>query len=195
MKARFMRGDYFEFPVTHKHLIYGNHRPQIRSATDALKSRIKIVPFKASFVGRENISLPDELREEASFVLGWLLEGHSIWLKSGRKLPKCKLVEDESADYFASQSTIEAWLGENTEQKNNLELSPATWAKASDLYRDFSEWKKERGEGTQSMVRFSEEMKKRFTHKMSNGSRFGGVELLHPAFVNTDCRTDDRDDF
>ena len=46
LSGRFMRGDLFEFKRTHKHLVYGNHRPQLRTMTAALKSRIKIVPFK-----------------------------------------------------------------------------------------------------------------------------------------------------
>jgi putative DNA primase/helicase len=40
MSGRFRRGDYFTFQRTHKHLIYGNHRPQLRSVDSAIKSRI-----------------------------------------------------------------------------------------------------------------------------------------------------------
>ena len=43
LSGRYMRQDYVEFPRTHKHLIYGNSRPQLRNITQALRSRLKIV--------------------------------------------------------------------------------------------------------------------------------------------------------
>lgn len=61
ISARFMRQDFFEFERTHKHLVFGNNRPRLKTVTDALKARIKIVPFKASFLGREDPELPETL--------------------------------------------------------------------------------------------------------------------------------------
>lgn len=180
-KARFMRGDFFEFELTHKHLIYGNHRPQIRSATDALKSRIKLVPFKASFVGKEQADLPDQLRREAAFVLEWLLEGHAAWLALGKKLPACNAVDAESADYFASQSTIDAWILERTEP--SISGVASRWPLITDLYKDFVEWKKSRGEVPPAQVRFSEALKVRHEVKRANGMRVGGIKLL-PVIVS-----------
>ena len=58
LSARKMRGDFFSFDRTHKHLVYGNHRPQIRTDNQAIRSRIKMVPFDACFLGKEDYSLP-----------------------------------------------------------------------------------------------------------------------------------------
>ena len=115
LRARFMRENFFTFQRTQKHLVYGNCRPQLQSVGSAIKSRIKIVPFKASFLDREDKDLPRRLREELGYVLSWLIEGHSKWLSAGKKLPQCAAVEAESADYFASQSTPEMWLAERCE--------------------------------------------------------------------------------
>ena len=70
-----MYGSSFTFQRTHKHLVYGNSRPQLRSTDSAIRSRIKIVPFKVSFRGREDKDLPRRLREEMGFVLQWLIVG------------------------------------------------------------------------------------------------------------------------
>jgi phage/plasmid-associated DNA primase len=83
--------------------------------SNAVKSRIQIVPFKASFLGKEDFDLPRRLRDNLGYVLGWLSEGHRKWCEAGRWLPSCKAVETESADYFASQSTPEMWLAERVQ--------------------------------------------------------------------------------
>ena len=178
VKARVMRGDFFEFPLTHKHLIYGNHLPQIRSATGALKSRLKFVPFNANFLGREDALLPAKLREETAFVLGWLLEGHAIWLANGRKLPECAAIDAESFDYFANQSTVETWITERTEPCPYGEHSWSRCLQMSELYADFAEWKKSRGENCPALCRFSAEIKQRYEVGKSNGVRVRGIRLI-----------------
>jgi P4 family phage/plasmid primase-like protien len=92
LSARFMRGDFFTFPRTHKHLIYGNYRPQLRSVSDGIRSRLKIVPFTASFKGREDTDLPRRLREHLGYVLAWLMEGHRQWLVCGKQMYVCAAV-------------------------------------------------------------------------------------------------------
>jgi P4 family phage/plasmid primase-like protien len=177
LSARFMRGDLFTFQRTHKHLIYGNHRPQLRTVGNAITSRIKIVPFKASFLGREDADLPRRLRESLGYVLAWLIEGHSKWLAAGKRLPPCQAVEAESADYFAAQSTVDMWLAERvqiltTDARNVLALH-----KGGELYRDYSEWKKERGENPVSMTRWAESLR-RFEKVKSSGVRYRGLMLI-----------------
>jgi putative DNA primase/helicase len=178
VKARVMRGDFFEFTLTHKHLIYGNHLPQIRSATGALKSRLKFVPFNADFVGREDPLLPAKLREEAAFVLGWLLEGHAIWLANGMKLPKCAAIDNQSADYFENQSTVETWIAERTERCPYFEHAWSKCVQMSELYADFTEWKKSRGENCPALPRFAAEIKLKYEVRKSNGVRVRGIRLV-----------------
>ena len=80
------------------------------------------------------------------YVLQWLIEGHSKWREAGKKLPKCAMIEAESADYFASQSTPEMWLAECTEIADPLLQVTSQCPKSGDLYRSYAEWKKGRGE-------------------------------------------------
>lgn len=178
LTARFMRGNFFEFKRTHKHLIYGNHRPQLRNVTDALKARIKIVPFKQSFAGREDPTLATKLREEAGFVLSWLIEGHAAWMASGCKLPTCEAIEDESRDYFEAQSTVEAWIRECVTLVGDDGRGARAWPTAGALYKAYKAWKEARGEQPVSQSRWGETMGKKFKRQTSNGVRYIGAELL-----------------
>jgi putative DNA primase/helicase len=170
LSARFMGQNFFEFKRTHKHLIYGNHRPQLRSITPAIRSRIKIVPFPASFIGREDATLPAKLRECAPFILQWLIDGHCKWLAAGRKLPSCQAIERESSDYFESQSTVELWIAEMLEQHQDVS------EKSGVLYKNYQDWKLARGESPVSATRWAETMGKKFPKVKSHGyMRYQGV--------------------
>jgi putative DNA primase/helicase len=177
LPARFMRGDFFTFTRTHKHLVYGNHRPQLRGVTDALKSRLLIVPFKVSFLGREDPELPSRLRECLPYVLAWLIEGHCKWMAAGKKIPQCQAVEAESADYFAAQSTVDMWLSERVPILSTDNRPSSQLPKSSDLYRDYANWKKDRGESPVSQTRWAETMR-RFKKEVSNGVRYRGLMLI-----------------
>lgn len=177
LTARFMRGDFFTFPRTHKHLIYGNHRPQLSSSTPALKSRIKIVPFSQSFEGRADPTLPETLRQEAGYVLQWLIDGHAEWLDNGRSLPLCAAVEAESDDYFDAQGTVDSWIHERTSQVTDDGRSGRGWPKSSELYADYRKWKEARGEGAVSQTRWGEEVSAQFKKVKAGGVRYVGVAL------------------
>lgn len=179
ISARFMRQDFFEFERTHKHLIYGNNRPRLKTVTDALKARIKIVPFKASFLGREDPELPAKLQAEAGFVLTWLIEGHRKWLAAGRKLPTCAAVDAESADYFDNQSVVEMWVAEHLQAVPDDGRPGRRWPAAKSLYDDYSKWKVDRGEKPLSMSLWGEAMTKRFDKIRADGIRYMGC-LLDP---------------
>jgi putative DNA primase/helicase len=177
LSARFMGGDFFEFRRTFKLVLYGNHQPQLRSVTDALRSRIKIVPFRASFAGREDPLLPARLRAESGYVLNWLIEGHAKWLAAGRKLPACEAVDEASREYFASQSTVESWIEECVDRVREDERKVLDLPKMSNLYSNYSWWKKERGETPISMTRFGNSMNAHFDRVKSSGTRYRGCRL------------------
>jgi putative DNA primase/helicase len=179
ISARFMHQDFFTFNRTHKHLIFGNNQPQIRSVDGAIRSRLKIVPFSQSFIGREDMTLPDRLRDQAGgYCLQWLIEGHRKWLELGRKLPECKSVNDESDDYFASQSTIEMWLDERCAVDLKDKQPASTYPTSATLYQDYAQWKRARGEHALSQSVWGEQMTAKFKRVKSNGVRYLGVRVV-----------------
>jgi len=177
LSGRFMRQDFVHFERTHKHLIYGNHRPQLRNVDAALRSRLKIVPFNVSFIGREDAELPAKLWTEAEYVLHWLIEGHKEWMQSGRKIGTCPALEAEADDYFSMQATVETWLEERCRQVTD-ERSNYEWVQANRLYKDYKDWCEEMGIGARSQPRFGERLQAiGFERVKSNGYRYVGLEL------------------
>jgi putative DNA primase/helicase len=183
--ARYMAKDAFTFTKSHKHLILGNHRPQLRTVDEAIKNRLFLVPFDVSFAGREDRELPRKIRAEAGFVLHWLIEGHKAWLDDGKRLPSCDAVESATKGYFGSQSTIEMWLKECCQTVVDPDRVATGWPKASALYENYQEWKRARGEAAVSQTRFGEFMGKVFKRVTTQKvARYQGVELDQSASMN-----------
>jgi P4 family phage/plasmid primase-like protien len=157
LSARWIGGNFFEFDRTFKLLVYGNYKPQLRSADEALRARLKIVPFKVSFLNREDKGLPGRLRAEMGYVLQWLIDGHQRWLDSGKKLPKCAAVEAEISQYFEGQSTPKLWLKECCEILQRDDRADLQLHSVVECYRNYKNWKEARGESPLSQTRWEPE--------------------------------------
>lgn len=179
LKGRYMRQDFIKFQRVHKHLIYGNHRPALRNVDQAIKSRFRIVPFKASFANNPDPRLPEKLMAESAFVLHWLMEGHGMWMDNGCRVGTCDAVEAESQDYFDSQATVDMWVEERCNLVPDEGQSGRTWSKSSELYADYAEWKGRRGESPQGQQRFAESMQRRFRKIKVDGIRYVGICLKY----------------
>jgi putative DNA primase/helicase len=180
LSARFMRGDFFEFRRTHKHLVFGNHRPLLRVVDRGIVARLHIVPFRATFsVGAGNLDpdMPAKLRAEAGAVLRWMIDGHMKWMQAGT-LRRCPAVSQATDDYFAGQSTIDRWIAERCIVTEDDGRGGRAWPKAGDLYASFSAWRKDRGEFPLSATRWGDQMTTRFKQIRADGMRYVGVQLL-----------------
>ena len=179
LSARLMRQDFFEFRRTHKHLVYGNHRPMLRIVDPAMAARLHIVPFDATFSaehGNLDPLMPQKLRAEAPAILAWLISGHMKWREDG-SLKRCERVESSTREYLESQSTNEQWIEDRCNLVSDDGRSGRGWAKASELYADYAEWKRDRGEHPLSQTRWGEWMERRYRRVKAAGKRYGGIFL------------------
>lgn len=170
LSARFMRQDLFEFVPSHRLVIYANHRPIIHNPDPAFRARLKLVPFNASFVGREDTTLPERLTGELPQILGWMVAGAESYWEAGRLL-NCAAVDAASSAYFEAHATFDAWLQER------CSVDPAFEERAKALYADFRTWKQDRGEGVPSQTRWGESMASRFVRRESHGVIWCGIGL------------------
>ena len=104
IRARRMREDFWEFNPTHKLVVFGNHKPRIRCVDDAMRRRLRLVPFAVSFEGRQDKGLASTLLAESSGILRWLLDGCAAWLRDGIPLPPA--VSDATSQYFRDEDTL-----------------------------------------------------------------------------------------
>ena len=61
-----------------------NELPKFGDNSGALASRMKIIPFRQSFAGREDRHLDEKLAAESSGILNWAIEGLQRLHKNGR---------------------------------------------------------------------------------------------------------------
>lgn len=182
LAARFMFGDQFNFRRTHKHVIYGNHRPSLVVVDRAIVERMHLVPFDATFsveLGNLDPQMPAKLAAEAPQILAWLMEGHRLWAAAGT-LVRPEKVRTATQDYFDAQSTPAMWVRERC---NALPLDGRAlhlWPQLSRLFADYVGWKTSRNEGPLSQPRFADELRKLYRFDKSNGVRVIGLEVKGP---------------
>lgn len=169
------------FSRSHKHLIFGNFRPALNAMDRGLTSKLKLVPFNVSFLGREDLSLQANLRAEAPQILNNLMEAHQQWVDNGRRLPACKVVDDATDDYFDAQATVDMWIKECCRLLDNSTWAAKRFPRAKELYDNYNHWKKSRGESPMTQQRWGEYMGQRFKKKNREGFRYVGVVLTDEA--------------
>lgn len=178
LSARFMRQDFFEFPRTHKHLIFGNNKPRVRAVDAALRARMKLVGFGVDFeaAGRADPALPEALRAEAPGVLAWLIQGAAAVWTAGRRLPACGVVAAATDEYLTDADTLGLWIDECCRADD-----PAAWTQSSALYASYAAWKRDRNEPPLTQTAWSPLVQQRGFrhHKKGGGLRgFVGIQLL-----------------
>lgn len=89
-----MRQDARQFRPTHKVLLPTNDKPHL-PADDAFRGRVHMIPFNASFKGREDRQLKDKLRGEYPGILYRLLTLCPDVIVNGLRPPACVLGETD----------------------------------------------------------------------------------------------------
>lgn len=170
MTARFMRQDFFEFAMTQKHIIVGNHKPRLRGGDPAMARRLVLVPFEAVFdAAKRDRDMPAKLWTEAPAILAWMIRGAVRWQRDGLRTPT--RVRDASAEYLADHDDLALWLDECCVRDGE--------AKASELYSSFRHWKEQRGEHAPSQTTWGQRLQALpgVSRRKSSGIRYAGLRL------------------
>jgi putative DNA primase/helicase len=104
LRARRMREDFWQFNPTHKLVVFGNHKPRIRAVDDAMKRRLRLVPFVVSFEGRQDKALQQALLAEGPGILRWLVDGCLEWQRNG--LPEVEAIREATDGYFRDEDSL-----------------------------------------------------------------------------------------
>ena len=95
--ARFLHREFFTFEPVAKFWLATNHKPEVRDDSEGFWRRLHLIPFTASFVGREDKTLKDRLREELSGILARAVRGCLAWQREGLSPPD--VVRDATRAY------------------------------------------------------------------------------------------------
>jgi putative DNA primase/helicase len=161
--AHFMRQDNFTFMPAFKLMIIGNHKPALHNVDDAMKRRLRIVPFihKPAVA---NLELVNELQEEWPGILRWMIEGSLDWQQNG--LTTTAAIAEATDEYFGDQDLCSQWIDECIDAEPGNSFKTAT---STELFQSWTKFTKDAGEPAGTSTSFAELLKARgFTKDRTN---------------------------
>jgi len=134
-KARHLYRESMEFMPVFTLWLASNSKPRIIDQSEAMKRRIKLVPFTVRIPEEDvDMKLPEKLWAEREGILAWCVQGAVEWLKKGLCHPA--KVREASREYFADEDSLGQWLKECTEDGQNFESGSGA---AYDSFKSFAE--------------------------------------------------------
>lgn len=173
----------FEFEPTHTPFLLTNRKPHIDSSDSAVWRRLIFIELKMEYVDnpdpgnpkqrKANKFLKEALKEEASGILAWLVQGCLNWQKEGLNIPS--FVLEDAEKYRKEEDLYDHFF------KECCIIKEDAIAKAGELYQRYKAWASEAHVPFVNSILFGKEMKKRFKEvKPSNGVgyRYRGIGIL-----------------
>ena len=155
MSARFMNENFFTFTPQLKLIIAGNNQPRLDSIDDAMRRRLRVVPFTIR-PAEPDPDLGEKLKAEAPGILSWMIAGCLEWQREG--LGASRMMTEATDEYFESQDTFGTWLDERcitaTDQGELVE-------NAANLFVNWSMFARQRQEPAGTQTSFAARMKQR----------------------------------
>ncbi|XUM21042.1 DNA primase family protein [Bradyrhizobium oligotrophicum S58] len=140
IQARHLNRDFFKFYPDFKLTMSGNYRPTISGADDGIWRRVRLIPFQVTIPKDErDPHLIDKLKDEASGILNWMLDGLRVWLdKNGLQEPD--EVVQATAEYRDASDPLGRFLA------SCVIASPGDRVQSSILHEVYEAWCKVSGE-------------------------------------------------
>lgn len=170
--ANMMRQDSFEFRPKFTLIVDANTKPRIRTTDPAMRARMTLVPFIASFMGREDKGLRDRLKTEAGAILRWMIEGAVAWQRDGLRIPAA--VDQASREYLDAEDTLSDFIADELEGDAGGNVTVAA------VYQRYTSWAEEQGCKPMTRRSLSDGMVERGLDRRKgakNVSKFYGVKL------------------
>ena len=128
------------FKPEFKMVLYGNHKPKLRSDDPAVWRRLNMVPFEVRIPPEEqDIELPHKLIAELPGILNWALAGLRDLRERGMRLAPPKKVLEAGQQYRDDMDDFGGFLNERCVVQSGLK------AKGGELYSEFKKWADENG--------------------------------------------------
>lgn len=144
-KTRPLYGHPVEWQVEYTVWMATNNLPRITSTDDAIWKRVKPIHFPNVFVNEDGsvINKDDKdlgrqlARDEASFILNWLLEGIREYLKHGLGEPEA--VKDGVGEYRDDMDTTRQFMAQ-AQENGQIAVEDGASIPARDLYKIYLAW-------------------------------------------------------
>jgi putative DNA primase/helicase len=172
--ARRLYQESFTFSPTHKLVLAFNHKPIIADDSEGMWRRVHLVLFSRQFKPEEqDKNLLDQLKGEATGVLGWAVRGCLLWQKNGLAMPPA--VKRATAAYRDESDHLGQFIGDCcTVEPSSTETSEALW-------RRYQSWATENEEVSLSRQVFASRLERRGFQRNRSGHRgtrvWSGIRL------------------
>lgn len=156
IQARFMRGEWFDIPITFKIFLATNHLPTIRGTDPAIWDRIMLIPFNVRIPEgqrRPREELIDEFQIEGPGILKWLLDGCYEWLHNGLNPPPD--VKAANTAYQSQMDTLKQFIEDECILGDRME------ARSADLYLRYEKWARDNGDDPIKKTSFGKRLKEK----------------------------------
>jgi len=159
-----------------KLIVAWNERPQASDRTEAFWRRVKLVPFKQNYIGRENRNLHRELIAEAPGILNWMIEGLQRVLKQKQWTSSDEIAECSKA-FRAEADHLRHWIKGNVISKEKGVVGKGT------IYENYRDWAADQGFDAVRPEQFAKCLRQEFPNLGTSrrGSRrvphFTGIDL------------------
>jgi putative DNA primase/helicase len=171
--ARYMRRNPFTFIPQFKLSIDGNHKPRIRTVDEAIRRRMNLIPFAVTIPKeKRDRKLKLKLRREWPGILAWMIKGCLMWQREGLKTPENVL--KATAEYLASEDTVQQWLNECCDTGPNMRASNVA------IWVSFKNWAEAAGEYARSQRELNQKLEERGFEPYKSGRMrgFRGLRVL-----------------
>lgn len=169
--GKFLYANEFEFLFKGKISMSTNHLPLIRGTDNGIWRRIIVVPFNKTFDDTtDNKNLKEELLNESSQILGWLVKGCKKYIDEG--LTMTQEVLDATSAYKKDSDLVQQWIDEC------CECSPDYYEKAGVLFENFKSWCFKGEFKSFNITVFGKNLAKKFERKQfSYGKVYYGIRI------------------
>lgn len=162
----------FEFFPACKLWLACNKKPRVTDDTVAFWARVILVPFTASFLGKENADLRPALEKQPEHrraVLAWIITGARRYYQQGGVGPLPKVVKEAVEDYRRQSEPLAPFYDACCEIGHGLKVQ------ASVLYSAYCQWAGDRR--PLNMKTFGLEVRKRFEAEEKRNTWYVGLGL------------------
>jgi|GEM_PF-2855340 len=130
-----------------------NSKPRVSGTDNGIWRRLLLIPCNALITNPDK-NLEVKLRQEASGILNWMLEGYQVWSKEGLTIPDC--IAQATQDYRHEADTIGRFIDEVCNPYTEG-LKP-DGLKASKVYAAYQAWCIHEGFKSLASTRFGQKM-------------------------------------
>lgn len=152
VSARRMNEDFWDLHPTHKFVLSGNHKPNIRGSDDGIWRRLRLVPWLVQVAEADvDKALPEKLYAEREGILRWLVQGCLEWQRIGLCDPD--VVRGATSEYREESDAIGLYLAER------VVFGPSEVVARAEIRKAYETWCEEQGYQPLGARRFAQRLR------------------------------------